>query len=526
MGIPSFFAQLVRKNGACLRKIKHAAAPDHLFLDANSIIYDCVHRLCKTIEGRPSDTDFVRILMPEVLAAIKSYISVIKPRRLFYIAFDGNPPAAKLYQQRARRHKSALASKVSALSDPESVAKWDTTQITPGTDFMVGLMDYLKDSLPREVGGCRVVLDGCDKAGEGEHKIFEHLRSNKESIGLDSEIVIYGLDADLIMLSLNHVHIFPNLNLYRETPVFITQIDSDLDPEELYAIDISQLGSAIAQDMGGDPGDRSLFHDYILLCFLLGNDFIPHTPSVCIRTDGLSVIMAAYSSCKARDSKFALVRDGVIQWKCMRVLFANLKQDERVRIKNEIKTRAAAQKRHEAAMSGYDPLRQMELIPSVERSQEEYVDPSTPGWTRRYYDELCDVTTEEDTRKICVRYFEALEWTYAYYSTGCKDWQWSYDYHYAPLFEDMAKYASYFNIEYVPKSQAAPVSTEAQLCIVIPPDARGILPPRLRNIMEEHFSHTSQEPRMKWAFCRYLWESQVDFVRIDTTRLEDLISGR
>jgi 5'-3' exonuclease len=517
---------MVRKHGDCLRKIKNAPAPDHLFLDANSIIYDCVHRLCKSIKGRPTEADFVGVLMPEVLSAIESYLAVIRPRSLFYIAFDGNPPAAKLYQQRARRHKSALTSKVAALSAPDSVAKWDTTQITPGTDFMVGLMDYLKERLPGKVGDCSVVLDGCGNAGEGEHKIFEHLRSNRERIGSDSEIVIYGLDADLIMLSLNHVHIFPNLNLYRGTPVFMAQIDSDLDPEELYAIDISQLGSAIAQEMGGGRGDRHLFHDYILLCFLLGNDFIPHTPSVCIRTDGLSVILAAYSTCKARDGRFALVRDGEIQWKCMRALFTTLKQDERARIKNEMKARAMAQKRHEGAMAGYEPLRKMDLIPSVERSQEEYVDPSAPGWASRYYDELCDVTADEDTRKMCVRYFEALEWTYAYYSSGCKDWQWSYDYHYAPLFEDMAKYASYFNIEYVPKSLSAPVSTEAQLCIVIPPDARGILPPRLRSIMEEHFSHTSRPPRLKWAFCRYLWEAQVDFVRIDTRRLEYLISGR
>ena len=298
-----------------MRKIKHAPSPDYLFLDANSIIYDCVHRLCKSINGRPSDAEFVRDLMPEVLSALESYLSVIEPKRLFYIAFDGNPPAAKLYQQRARRHKSALTSEVATLSAPESVAKWDTTQITPGTEFMVRLMDYLKEMLPDEMGGCRIVLDGCDNAGEGEHKIFEHLRSNRECIKSDSEIVIYGLDADLIMLSLNHVHIFPNLNLYRETPVFIAQIDSDLDPEELYAIDISQLGSAIAQEMGGDTEDRGLFHDYILLCFLLGNDFIPHTPSVCMRTDGLSVIMAAYSTCKARDCRYALVLDGQIQWK-------------------------------------------------------------------------------------------------------------------------------------------------------------------------------------------------------------------
>ena len=48
MGIPSFFAQLVRKHGNCIKIINNNTIIDYLFLDANSIIYDCVHKLLKT----------------------------------------------------------------------------------------------------------------------------------------------------------------------------------------------------------------------------------------------------------------------------------------------------------------------------------------------------------------------------------------------------------------------------------------------------------------------------------------------
>ena len=39
--------------------------------------------------------------------------------------------------------------------------------------------------------------------GEGEHKIFDYIRENKHIN--NEKTVIYGLDADLIMLTVNHL---------------------------------------------------------------------------------------------------------------------------------------------------------------------------------------------------------------------------------------------------------------------------------------------------------------------------------
>ena len=48
---------------------------------------------------------------------------------------------------------------------------------------------------------------------------------------MNTNTIIYGLDADLIMLTLIHTKICENLYLFRETPHFITSIDSNLVPE-------------------------------------------------------------------------------------------------------------------------------------------------------------------------------------------------------------------------------------------------------------------------------------------------------
>ena len=87
--------------------------------------------------------------------------------------------------------------------------------------------------------------------GEGEHKIFEHIRS-QQAEHRDVVTVIYGLDADLIMLTLNHMHVSQKLLLFRETPHFIRHLDKDLDPETLYCLDIPELAYAIQNELVGN----------------------------------------------------------------------------------------------------------------------------------------------------------------------------------------------------------------------------------------------------------------------------------
>ena len=53
--------------------------------------------------------------------------------------------------------------------------------------------------------------------------------------------VIYGLDADLIMLTINNLQHCSQMYLFRETPDFIKSIDSSLDPNYMYVIDIPEF---------------------------------------------------------------------------------------------------------------------------------------------------------------------------------------------------------------------------------------------------------------------------------------------
>jgi 5'-3' exonuclease len=48
------------------------------------------------------------------------------------------------------------------------------------------------------------MVSGSNKIGEGEHKLFSYIRSNPQKHTSETT-VIYGLDADLIMLSINQI---------------------------------------------------------------------------------------------------------------------------------------------------------------------------------------------------------------------------------------------------------------------------------------------------------------------------------
>jgi len=91
---------------------------------------------------------------------------------------------------------------------------------------------------------------------------------------IDFNTIIYGLDADLIMLSINHLPITRNIYLFRETPEFIKSINSELEPNDSYMLDIPELADAITIDMNNgqeltSDQQKNRIYDYIFLCFFL-----------------------------------------------------------------------------------------------------------------------------------------------------------------------------------------------------------------------------------------------------------------
>jgi len=574
MGIPSYFSNIVKQHKNVIKKLSGLPRIHNLYLDTNGLIYDAV-RVVGSNRGM-SDDDYEALLIQTVCEKINEYLALFRPSDKVFIAFDGVAPVAKLNQQRERRYKSWFTTVVeqtitrkNALLDPTvatvAVAAtgaqkaWNTSSITPGTRFMTKLNTQMRDYCAEKarVIGTTVeyIYSGSDAPGEGEHKIFEYIRDNA-GVHKDTTTLIYGLDADLIMLCLNHLHVSEHIYLYRDTPEFIQSLDSTLSSSDQYYLDIPEfacsLEAVMRESTAGAAGARggayisdakteakaaaaattaaaatgvakapritpeviAAIDDYIVMAFMLGNDFMPHFPSLNLRTNGMTVLLQTYANMFRESKEYLVERKGgrpTIVWKTMRAFIALLAETEHNRFMNEHKTRDRQGKQrfgggggggakmavgglgHNAAADATRPIVAVDIreltkvacdrvvqmvgnlegchslnefmgIPMQERAVERYIDPFRENWEYRYYDALLDVDIYAKGRgrggggsgvdrlqMICVNYIEGLEWTMRYYSTGCVDWRWTYKYSYAPLLVDLMRYIPHLDTALFPE---------------------------------------------------------------------------
>jgi 5'-3' exonuclease len=538
MGIPSYFSHFVRQHRRIIKQISHSKSINNLYLDCNSFIYDAVNS-----DRTNTNED---IIIKYVCDKLIYYINLLKPNKNVFIAFDGVAPVAKLNQQRKRRYLSWFQShNIQEPQEPQDKQdkqeqNWNTAAITPGTQFMSTLAREIKARFnnPKEFRLEKFIISCADEVGEGEHKLFQFIRANKQ-YHADTNTVIYGLDADLIMLTLSHLHISDNLYLFRETPEFIKSIDNTLNPNELYLLDIPEFGKSIIKDLSSDNNINKI-NDYIFIFFFLGNDFMPHFPSLNIRTNGIELLLNAYKLI-LNSKNLHLTVDGKIQWKNLRLLVEYLSANELTYIKQAYMLREKQsintnKNKNNKQLSKEKELENQVLnLPTTDRATEQYINPMETGWEARYYKSLFDIRIEsirnecQRRKEICQNYLEGLEWTFKYYNSDCVDWHWTYKYDYPPLLVDLLKYIPYFdNITLINNTlinnKKCPVSPFVQLSYVLPKQSLNLLPIQLReNLLQMKPEWYVDNCEFQWAFCKYFWEAHVKLPDIDIQELECII---
>jgi 5'-3' exonuclease len=592
MGIPSYFSHIVSKYRKIIKSMETILHVNNLYMDCNSLIYDAVKNNPTYEKGR--NKEYERELIVAVCNKIDYYVSLLKPRDRVFVAFDGVAPVAKLSQQRDRRYKSWYTGQIQRDIDGKLYKEtWNTSAITPGTKFMKDLNESVVEYFLKKNGdnpaSCKLeyIVSTSSVCGEGEHKIFEYMRKHPEYHNApDVVTLVYGLDADLIMLTLNHLHITKNLYLFRDTPEFIKSLDSTLDANKDYLLDIPELAESIVKyihnyDDVREAGEtkkivenRELksidenvhtnrIKDYIFMCFLLGNDFLPHFPAVNIRTVGIEIILNVYRETLGKTNKF-LINGMKIQWKNFGEFIKNIADREDDLMIDEHKRRDKMAKRFGGSgggggynnmhgrngrndknqfintnkptilgstdeVLGVDDIKKMDdllMLPMKDRSVEKYINPFERDWEYRYYKALFDIEiTDERRRQISVNYLEGLEWTFYYYIQGCIDWRWCYNYHYAPLFKDLVKYIPQIDTQFITPSQHKSIEDLVQLCYVLPKANLNLLPIEVNVVLFQRLEHLyGDDYEFKWAYCKYFWESHADLPRLNIETLESVVN--
>lgn len=538
MGIPSYFSYIIKNYKDIIKKFTNDFKVKALYMDCNSIIYDIIRST--EVSDRISKQDYEKKIINLVCEKIKSYCSLINPQQTLYIAFDGIAPVAKLQQQRTRRYKNKFMELYNEKNEKKNnkhenkdkeenkkTFSWDKAAITPGTGFMNNLNKMVKDYFKvYKKDNLKIIVDTSDYCGEGEHKIFEYIRNN-ENNHKQGNTVIYGLDADLIMLTINHLSICKNCYLFRETPEFIKSIDKSLDPNCLYVMDIPLFKNTLLDYLNDGKENLSIqennvIYDYIFICFMLGNDFLPHFPALNIRSHGLDIVLECYKNVIAKKGK-NLTDGKKIIWKNVRDFIYQLSTSEEEYIKNEHKSR---DKLERMINNNKENCEDILNFPLTNREIEKYINPYERYWQKRYYT-MCfhEEMDEKKIKECCFNYLQGLEWTFKYYTKTCVDWSWKYNYHYPPLLQDLYKYVPYFEEDLIIEKKKQPITNYAQLCYVLPKQSLHLIPKNLETMMLNNYKENYTNLSFLWPYCRYFWESHIELPDIDINQLQQNINN-
>ena len=485
------------------------------------------------------DIIFNKLIKPQlfvaILAELQRLVNEVQPTELFYLALDGVAPRAKMEQQRQRRHRSVVDKKLEqTVHNRHKTAYlrgmlWDSNVVTPGTDFMNELSVYLHSHVSSLECACHVHVSDTSECGEGEHKIMDHMRQcgnpNASEEGDNYCYILHGQDADLIMLAFSFLSYYGMkipFYLLREkdshdatinpdntsspNPVESTNIhQSDVEEHSVPSQPLNTMDWTYAprtsvseqyllvnvlvenvihhMESYGDiyaPEDYPhVIRDYVCMCFLLGNDFLPHSPSLSIQDKGMETLFEAYVPLRKQQGAFltnvqCIQHDNkkdTYETHIHQSFFIDLMQKlaqqedylagrmhtntlqkrkwmlQQQRYPKEKKAEVSNRNiQHEQKHNNKQQitleheLKHLQTLPPTLWTCDDRVLPGTPGWKSRYYQEIERVTNMTDVHQMCKVYCAGLFWTLQYYMHGCWSTTWYYPYLSTPLFSNVLYY--------------------------------------------------------------------------------------
>ncbi|KAB1283301.1 5'-3' exoribonuclease 1 [Camelus dromedarius] len=476
MGVPKFYRWISERYPCLSEVVKEHQIPefDNLYLDMNGIIHQCSHPNDDDVHFRISDDK----IFTDIFHYLEVLFRIIKPRKVFFMAVDGVAPRAKMNQQRGRRFRSAKEAEdkiKKAIEKGETLpteARFDSNCITPGTEFMARLHEHLKYFVNMKIStdkswqGVTIYFSGHETPGEGEHKIMEFIRSEKAKPDHDPNTrhCLYGLDADLDKITFKY--------------------------------DIERI-----------------IDDWILMGFLVGNDFIPHLPHLHINHDALPLLYGTYITILPelggyinesghlnlpRFEKY-LVKLSDFDREHFSEVFVDLKWFES-KVGNKYLNEAAGVAAEEA--KNYKEKKKSkgqenslcwaaldkngEVVTSKENLEDETEDDDLfetefRQYKRTYYMTKMgvDIVSDDFLADQAACYVQAIQWILHYYYHGVQSWSWFYPYHYAPFLSDIRNIST-LKIHF---ELGKPFKPFEQLLAVLPAASKNLLPTCYQHLM-------------------------------------------
>lgn len=496
MGIPLYFHTITKTYTGILHTSR-PRQPQWYFFDYNGAIHHAAQGVLANREGVVVPAEEMETFEKEVHEQVWEYtqkcVGAADPASKIGIYIDGVAPIAKINQQRKRRYLSILKYRLL-----ETSPVWDTNAISPGTAFMIRLQAFLRRKIQEDMHTSKYVLSAADEPGEGEHKIFAQIAT----IPVSDTVFIHGLDADLIMLSLMSHH--PNIVLMRE-PTW--PYNSENTAEGFIYLDIDKFRHGLLthlrdqykwnvspqaiDDVYCDEA-KQYIETYVVLCFLLGNDFLPHPPTLSLKKNGHEEVLRAGTEAY-KVYPFGAVQDNRVFMPFITYVLSLLSKDEDEKMLKVNEDYLRRKPSIHADKADAYPLQEGNKDPLARWIQ----DSSQPKrWRGLYYKHLFR-TRLHDTSivgKACEQFVIGICWTYAYYKRMPKPYDWYYPYNYPPTLRDISNYLEGSPVQkwdemqqgwYEKHKSVKFLDPAVQLLCILPLDSQHLVPYKYRAWMTD-----------------------------------------
>jgi len=458
---------------------------DNLFIDANVVIHSCAQKVFNYGENKRllyrstlSYDEKIIKLYESCFEKIIEFVDLVKVKNLLYIAIDGVAPNGKMMQQRQRRFLSAK----NRINSDEEVS-FDSNNISVGTkfmyDFKVFLIKKFKEYIKTSKNGnssLKINISGADVPGEGEHKAINFLRMYKNYA--NQKNCLYSIDADLVFLT-----------LASKSQSFYLLRDNYFDKSCMDIIDINMLRNNIVNMfiIGKNFHDdiyKNYINDFLLIGFLVGNDFLPKIQMFLLLEDGMEFMLNIYKNNFSKQNLFLtnLKNSQIsINYKQLSRFISIISKEEEKFLKEQ--SLLNFEGKYENVLlkqcfnnnvfdfEHYKNLYNSKIIKTSSQNSKE------------------SESIELDTfvSELCKDYIRGIDWVFYYYITGCKSFQWNYCHYYAPLMTDLSNYLQQDNeikFDY-DKKELIPHEQFQQLITIMPYKSKDLVPKYLREYLDK-----------------------------------------
>lgn len=450
MGVPALFKTLTKTFPHILESTECVENIDILAFDYNCLIHHCKNEINENLASLSNIRNQEEHLIIEIIRYTLEIIDLIDPNTV-YISIDGTVPYSKMRQQRKRRYKK------------EGDTGFDSNKISPGTAFMSKLSGRIKNVMTigfQRSKKIKCIFSDCNVPGEGESKIMSYI----SSITKPQNVVIYGLDADLIILSTLQKH---KIKLLREAKVEDTNV-----PFLLMNINLLKKHMLNFYEIDVSVNADNFFKDFACLSCLGGNDFVEPLSFCKIRDGGLKHIMYAYKSV-CLNNNIHLVKNNKVDIPVLLHIIKFLAPYEEEKL-NAIYHRI---------------YHNREPLTTDNKDHLYFTNPSHPDyakykpifdklnfckplswWNSYYFHDSC-------ISSVCSDYILSIQWCLHYYIYNKpSNWFWYYPYEAAPLISDLVN----FDIKDVsflsPSEKEEYIYPLEQLFYILPPHSSSLLP--------------------------------------------------